>query len=314
MIKSRNRNIVIKSQFNIHGSRGKDVGKFIADYVSRESATDPSMAYRPDPNRIPQTGDGVAFTLDDTAITRQETLDIAEHVQNLHATGTRAIQQMVISLDPDYLIQEHLVPEDIEIHRKGDYRNQYDDVRLRHAVRHGLQSLIDVEGYRDGKAVACIQRDTNHLHVHAVVYEDAKKISRVRGREEKGVIKKSSFNLMAHDIDRYLEFTKMPGLVPNVKNLVPEADIKDDRPQHVVPESQPVAEPVYVNAYLQILQQKRQAAEEAQRLTHKIIDKQGHIHDDRETELEEDITRTQHENQEPVPPVPTTKSDDSLEL
>ena len=220
---------------------------------------------------------------------------------------------MVISFEPDYLIQEHLVPEDIEIHRKGDYRNQYDDVRLRHAVQHGLQSLIDVEGYRDGKAVACIQRDTNHLHVHAVVYEDAKKIARVRGREEKGVIKKSSFNLLAHDIDRYLEFTKMPGLVPNTKNLVPEEDIKDDRPQHVVPESQPVAEPVYVDAYLQILQQKRQA-EKAQRLAHKIIDKQGRIHDDRDASLEDDIERKRRENRQSVPPEPTTKPDDSLEL
>ena len=129
MIKSRDRNIVIKSQFNIHGSRGKDAGKFIADYVSRKSATDPSQAYRPDPNRIPKEGDGVAFTLDETAITRDATLDVARHVQDLHATGRRAIQQMVISLSPDYLVKERLVPEDLEVLHKGDYRYEYDDVR-----------------------------------------------------------------------------------------------------------------------------------------------------------------------------------------
>lgn len=285
MIKSRDRNIVIKSQFNIHGSRGKDAGKFIADYVSRKSATDPSQAYRPDPNRIPKEGDGVAFTLDETAITRDATLDVARHVQDLHATGRRAIQQMVISLSPDYLVKERLVPEDLEVLHKGDYRYEYDDVRLRHAIQHGLQSLIDVEGYRDGKAIACIQRDTRHLHVHAVVYEDARKISRLRGKEEKGVIKKSSFNLMAHDINRHLELTKMPGLIPNAKNLLPKP-LKTSEPSQPTPDEPIMEEPIYVNEYLRILQQQKQE-KKAQQLAHEIIDRDDRIYDTAQKQIDE---------------------------
>ena len=105
MIGGRNRNIVVKSQFNINGSRGKDAGKFVSDYVSRDSATDTSMAYVPDLNTVPVEGDGVAFTLDSTAISRAETLRLADHIQELHEQGNRAIQQMVISFDPEYLVE-----------------------------------------------------------------------------------------------------------------------------------------------------------------------------------------------------------------
>lgn len=283
MIKSRNRNIVIVSQFNINGSRGKDAGKFISDYVSRDSATDASTAYVPDPLTPPVQGDGVAFTLDRSFITRDETLDIADHVQKLHQTGTRAIQQMVISFDPDYLVKQGIVGEDTTIIRKGDYRNEYDDVRLRHAVRSGLQSLIDREGYRDGKAIACIQWDTRHLHVHAVVYEDAQKIGRVRGKEEKGVIKASSFNQLTYDVERYLNYSKTPHKPPSAKKLLPTRVIENN-----TREKAPIVavEPVYVNEFLRIIEERKRAAElnmapqelvnDAREIAKQIIDENGH--------------------------------------
>jgi len=187
MIPNRTRDIVIKSQFNINGSRGQDAGKFVADYVSRNSATDASMAYIPLPTTPPVEGDGVAFTLDSTAISRAETLRLADKIQEFHKEGNRAIQQMVISFDVDYL---------------------------------GMQSLIDAENYRDGRMVAAIQHDTLHLHVHAVVYENHPKLARKRGAEEKGVIKESSFNQLSYDIDRYLTLTRTPS-IPSQRTLLP---------------------------------------------------------------------------------------------
>lgn len=287
MIKSRNRNIVVVSQFNLNGSRGKDAGKFISDYVSRDTATSASSAYVPNQNTVPVHGDGVAFTLDSSAISRNETLRISERVQALHETGKRAIQQMVISFDPDYLVKENIISDDTVILKNGDYQNNFDDVRLRHAVRSGLQSLIDRENYRDGKAIGCIQWDKKHLHVHAVVYEDAKKLSRMRGNEEKGVIKKSSLNQLTYDVDRHLELTKSPGLVPTEKTLIPNIMQTATKPSKI----QPVPEPVYVNNFLRLIEErKREAAlrsqqdkngdrnnEESQILAHKIIDDYGNI-------------------------------------
>ena len=279
MISSRGKNIVVMSQFNINGSRGADAGKFVSDYVSRDSATDVSTSYVPDPSIVPVQGDGVAFTLDRSAISRKETLSIADHVQDLHLTGKRAIQQMVISFDHDYLLEQALIPENTEIIKKGNYRHMYDDVRLRNAVRTGLQSLVDSEGYRDGKAVACVQWDTRHLHVHAVIYEDANKISRKRGGEEKGVIKESSFNQMLHDVDRNLSLTRSVGNVPNAKSLLPNiSESKAPKPLVIAPE------PVYVNTFLQVLEERKRKEAllkpkvdktDANRIAHMIIDENG---------------------------------------
>lgn len=91
---SRNRNIVIKSQFNIGGSRGKSVKKFISDYVSRDAGTNVSMAYI-NPTNV---GDGVSFTLGDTAISREETLAIAEQVEQLFLEGKLAVYKDVENL------------------------------------------------------------------------------------------------------------------------------------------------------------------------------------------------------------------------
>ena len=254
MVAERNRNVVIKSQFNINGSRGADAGAFIANYVSRDSATDTSMAYIPDSHTPPVTGDGVAFTLDATAIPRSETLRLADTVQQLHEEGNRAIQQMVISFDVDYLVEMGIVPSDVPITKKGDYEFNYDDVRLRHAIRSGIQELVDHEGYRDGRMVAAIQHDTLHLHVHAVVYENHPKLARRRGREEKGVIKESSFKQMAQEIDRTLRMTRM-GAIPTPRRLLP-----DKSPHHeFVVSTEPLPDTSYIDIYIQLIREQQES-------------------------------------------------------
>lgn len=222
MIKERGNQVIVKSQFNIGGSRGKSVKPFITDYVTRESAIDTSMAYS-SPTGYLEPGDGVAFTLDASAVSRAETLRVADVVEEYFLEGNRAIQQMVISFSPEYLIEQGLVDDDILIENKGDYRYQYDDVRLRHAIRQGVQSMVDMEGYRDPQMIAAIQHDTLHLHAHVVVYENYPEIARKRGKEEKGVIKPSSFNQLTYDIDRVLTNTRT-AVIPNEKKLTPQKE------------------------------------------------------------------------------------------
>lgn len=267
MIPSRNKNIVIKSQFNINGSRGADAGKFISEYVSRPSATSSSMAYVNNATDAVD-GDGVAFTLDATAISRAETLRLADKVQSFHKEGNRAIQQLVISFDVDYLVEQGIVPEDATISKKGDYAQNYDDVRLRHAIRSGLQSLVDYEGYRDGRMVAAIQHDTLHLHVHAVVYENHPKLSRKHGYEERGVIKQSSFNQLAFEIDRRLSLTKLQ-TVPTQKRLIPEH--KESHTQIAISEiTIPDMSPL--NIYVQALNKKNRDLAEKERLEQESLE------------------------------------------
>lgn len=251
-VPKRGRNIVIKSQFNINGSRGKDVGSFISDYVARPEATDESTAYVHNVREVPQLGDGVAFTLDETAITKAETLRLADHVQSLHEQGDRAIQQMVISFSPEYLVEQGIVPEGLSIMRSGDYRHNYDDVRLRHAVRAGIHAMIENEGYYDGQMVAAIQTDTLHLHAHAVVYENFPKISRKYGKEERGMLRESSLNRLSFHIDRELEATKDLSVVPTQRLLTPEFLESPERKVIVYPE----IETSHLDDFLRLLEQK----------------------------------------------------------
>lgn len=265
----RNRNIVVKTQFNIHGSRGKDVSSFISDYVARDAATDASMAYLPPVDRPMELGDGVAFTLDATAISKQETLRLAAKVQTLHEEGDRAIQQLVISFAPEYLVKQGIVPEGIPILDKGDYRYNYDDVRLRHAVRAGIHAMIENDGYYDGNMVAAIQSDTLHLHVHAVVYENAAKIARKRGREERGMLRESSLGRLTYHIDRHLESTKDLRVVPTQRLLTPE--YLDDGKRYEFTATE--ADLSFVNRYLELLQQlEREKALQKEQVSDELVD------------------------------------------
>lgn len=246
----RNRDIVVKTQFNIGGSRGRSVRGFIADYVARGAATDPSLGYLPPTDRPVEEGDGVAFTLNRTAISKQETLALADHVEELFQQGDRAIQQMVFSFDPQYLADQGLVPSDLSVLEKGGYKYNYDDIRLRHCVQAGVSALLENEGYYDGEMVAAIQSDTYHLHVHAVVYEDGSKYTRKHGKEERGVLKESSLNRLSHAMDRYLENTKDLSCVPTQRMLLPESVPK--RPETAV-DASPV-QTAYVDKYLMLLE------------------------------------------------------------
>ena len=155
-IPKRTQSVVVKTQFNINGSRGKQVGQFISDYVARDAATDPCTAYLPPVDRPMEQGDGVAFTIHSTAISRQETLDLAAEVQTLFEEGNRAIEQLVISFAPDYLIEQGIVPDGMSFLDRGSYRYNYDDVRLRHAVQAGISAMLENDGYYNGNMLSLI--------------------------------------------------------------------------------------------------------------------------------------------------------------
>ena len=259
MIKHRGSNVIVRSQFNIGGSRGGSVKGFITDYVSRDEACDTSLAYI-SPNGVVGQGDGVAFTLDNTAISREETLRLADVVEEFFQEGDRAIQQMVISFAPDYLIEQGIVDPDIQVVQKGDYQYEYDDVRLRHAIRHGVQTLVDLENYRDPQMVAAIQHDTLHLHAHVVVFENYPELARMRGKEERGMIKESSFNHLTDSIDRHLTLTKR-ATIPNEKKLTPAKPTTYERPEVDLPTLDTTLWLQYMNIFREMEERRKEEHE-----------------------------------------------------
>lgn len=248
----RTKSVVVKTQFNINGSRGKDVGHFISDYVARDAATDPYTAYLPPIDRPMVRGDGVAFTLYQTAISKQDTLDLAAEVQTLFEEGNRAVEQLVITFSPDYLVEEGLVPDGLSMMERGDYKYNYDDVRLRHAIQAGVSAMLENDGYYNGNMVAAIQSDTLHLHVHAVVYERGDVFLRKHGKEERGMLKESSLNRLTYHIDRYLESTKDLSVVPTQRLLTPHL-LSESKSDVFVPTEQDTS---FVDKYLRLLEEQ----------------------------------------------------------
>lgn len=244
----RGKDVVIKNQFNINGSRGASVKNFIAGYVTRDAATDASVSWIPPIDRPPMQGDGVAFTLDATAISREETLKLADRVEDLFQRGDRAIQQMVFSFSPEYLEESGIVPEETIVLKKGDYKYNYDDVRLRHAVQAGVHAMCEHEKYCHPQMAAAIQSDTMHLHVHAVVWEDGLAYSRKRGKEEKGVIKGSSLARCSHEIKRDLESTKDLSCIPIQRYLTSQYLGEEEEPFFL-------QEPEFIDEYQRILEE-----------------------------------------------------------
>lgn len=252
----RGHDVVIKTQFNINGSRGASVGKFISGYVTRDAATDASVAWIPPVDRPPVKGDGVAFTLDATAISRDETLALADHVEELFQRGDRAIQQMVFSFSPEYLEEAGIVLPDIDVLEKGAYKYKYDDVRLRHAVQAGVHAMCEHERYADPQMAAAIQSDTMHLHVHAVVWEDGIQYARKRGREEKGIIRGSSLDRCSSQIKRSLESTKDLSCVPVQMYLTPYWLGKEDQEPFFM------QEPDFINEYQRLIEEMQNRTNE----------------------------------------------------
>lgn len=253
----RTKDIVIKTQFNINGSRGKSVKNFIAGYVTRDAATDASVSWVPLVDRPPVRGDGVAFTLDSTAISRDETLALADHVEDLFQRGDRAVQQMVFSFSPEYLEESGIVPEGVDVLQKGAYKYKYDDIRLRHAVQAGVHAMCEHEKYCCPQMAAAIQSDTMHLHVHAVVWEDGMDYSRRRGREEKGVIKGSSLARCSSQMKRSLESTKDLSCVPTQQFLTPYWLGEEEEPFFV-------QEPDFIQDYQQLMKEMVKEAQNQQ--------------------------------------------------
>lgn len=216
----RGRNIVIKSQFNINGSRGKSVKSFITNYVSRESATKPLLGHLSD-DGVVEVGDGNCFTFTKSSIKRDEVLKIADKVEDKFLNNKQAIQQMVVSFDHDFLVENNVVDKDLQVLRRGDYENGYDELKLRHAIRRGVREIADRDGYYSPEMIATIQHDTNHLHSHVVLYENEDKLGRKHKNEERGVIKSKSFAYGALEMERSLDKQKNVNVTRN-KLLIEE--------------------------------------------------------------------------------------------
>lgn len=179
-----------------HRGYGQTPGKFVTDYVSRDDATeslimDPADAgltaataasmvahgYSNDDIDtlsatlgIPLHGMYRSFGNDGLNYDYDHTVAVAQHIQSLYQRGL-TIQRLVVSFKDDQVLQQ-LGVSNQQHHRRGDYRNHVDELKLRQGLNYGMQQLAAAGHFSRPVWIGAVQVDTDHVHAHLVIVDD----------------------------------------------------------------------------------------------------------------------------------------------
>lgn len=224
------KDVIIVNEYTVKnksgkGSRGSTPGNYVMQYMARGDATEKSInteqGYMTRVSATEQLPDedwkdklsGVAFCEDDISMPKRKVKRKSKEIQKAYDEG-KTIMKTVISFSEEYLKQNNIVPKDLEIKKKGDYRGNFDQLKLRYAITNGMQKLSSE--YDDLRWVATLQVDTKHIHCHLAMY-DAGKGNVMPDGTQKGKITGLGRQKIRRGVDMFLDDTKsIPYLASNV--------------------------------------------------------------------------------------------------
>lgn len=179
---------------------------FIVRYMARDSATE-SLDVR-DRGTLKrrmaaaQGEGGVAFGYDQVSLSHDQLHAASRDIQDLFDSG-HTVMKTVLSFDQEYLRKRKIIPEDFVCEKRGDYRGQIDQMKLRLAVMHGLDRMGRTL-YDDLRYVAVIQVDTEHVHCHLAMVDAGP--GRLAGDgTQKGKISARAKSLLRRGVDAWLD-------------------------------------------------------------------------------------------------------------
>ncbi len=185
------------------------IDDFITRYAARESATESlevqdrrglkrRMAHA-------QGEGGVAFGYDQISLSHDDLHAASADIQQLFDAG-HTVMKTVLSFDQEYLRKHRIIPQDFVCTKRGDYRGQIDQMKLRLAVMHGLDRMGRAL-YDDLRYVAVIQVDTEHVHCHLAMV-DAGLGTLAADGTQKGKINARAKSLLRRGVDAWLDEKK----------------------------------------------------------------------------------------------------------
>ena len=193
-------NIVVVNEYTIKnrsgkgGSRGGSPGNYVLRYMSREGATELSTpvtlnnedyierymarseAVEKSGNpedmarhvRAPQKMGGVAFSQKGLSLSHVDLVKSSRDIQAGFDAG-KTVMKTVISFDGEYLRKNGVIPDDFVFTKRGDFRGNIDQMKLRYAISRGMEMLA--HDYDDLRYVGVIQVDTAHVHCHLAMID-----------------------------------------------------------------------------------------------------------------------------------------------
>ncbi|KIA73392.1 hypothetical protein ANMWB30_23190 [Arthrobacter sp. MWB30] len=177
---------------------------FILRYMARASATEKASS-RPDVKsrmKAAQGAGGVAFGYGQVSLSDEHLRAASADVQSWFDKG-HTVMKTVLSFDQEYLRKHKIIPEDFVCQRKGDYRGQLDQMKLRMAIMHGLERM-EKSFYDDLRYVAVIQVDTEHVHCHLAMV-DAGRGAVTKDGTQRGKINAPAKAMLRRGVDAWLD-------------------------------------------------------------------------------------------------------------
>lgn len=212
------------------GSRGGTPGNYILRYMAREDATEIAtpvtlnnenyilryMARKDAVESLDSEAEiqrslkrnqrlgGIAFGNDNISMSHKELVQASKSIQDAFMQG-KTVMKTVISFEEQYLRDNKIIADNFEYKRKGDYRGNIDQLKLRHAISNGIEHMS--RDYDDLKYVGIIQVDTAHVHCHLAMVDMGKGNITDDGTQ-KGKISATTKAKMRRGIDLALDDTK----------------------------------------------------------------------------------------------------------
>ena len=186
--------------------RLEDTDNYIQRYMLREKATESldSVPKIKTAMRNAQKLGGVAFGYGEVSLSHRKVKQASRDIQRNFDSGHTVIKT-VLSFDEEYLRQTGIIPSDFYLEKKGDYRGNVDQMKLRMAIMNGLDKMS--KSFDDLQYVGVIQVDTKHLHCHLAM------VDRGRGRlasdgTQRGKLSAKNIRDLRRGIDMYLDAQK----------------------------------------------------------------------------------------------------------
>ena len=246
------RSIVVKNQFNVKrgggGTHGNSPGDYVKRYAARSDATEalaPVKPARPDAyatrymaredateqavsgdERVPelkyryrsvQKLGGRSFGPGNASLSHDELLSKSKEAQDAFDAG-HTMLMTVLSFDEEYLRECGVIPEDFHCTKRGQYRGNVDQMKLRLAINEGLERMS--RGFDDLDWIGAVQVDTKHVHAHLLLWDRGEGRIRPDG-EQQGKLDERDKSRLRRGIDTAL------GLYKPVLQL--SANVTDDK-------------------------------------------------------------------------------------
>lgn len=193
------------------GLAGMPLTDYVTRYMARDTATEiaelrgePSTkGLREDFDKL-QGYAGVAFGPRSLSLSHQDVLEYARTIQQEYEKG-KPVMKTVISFDTDYLKEAGVLPDDLQIRRRGDLYGKSDQAKLRLAIQHGLKNIEPQ--FSDLDYIGMIQVDTMHLHCHLAMVDKGVGKRFTKDGEQKGMLDDAMMLAMRRGIDNSLEMS-----------------------------------------------------------------------------------------------------------